>query len=177
MVLPPADIPAVQQAAPALATRDAPRVTETDGLALTAGVGSQYVFAGFQAAYYFQLPHSLYRIAPYLAAGAGLCGRKDDVECALALGVLGSWGHKHRLFVDLAYVPLAQYSFSFHGEQMHQFAVSGPALSVGYEYMSFAGFCLRTGIGAGYLLGHSLIPDEQRLVPTLTLIGLGYKFW
>ena len=43
--------------------------------------------------------------------------------------------------------------------------------------MSFGGFCLRTGIGVGYMLGHPLIPADQRPALALTLIGLGYKLW
>lgn len=159
------------------AVREEPRITESDGLALSAGLGTQYVLAGVQAAYYLQIPHSLYRVAPYVAVGVGACGGDNGVECAIGAGVLGSWGHRHRLVVDLAYVPLTWYRFSFHGEAAHQFAVSGPALSIGYEYMGFGGFCMRSGIGAGYLLGRPLIPDDQRLTLALTLFGLGYKFW
>ena len=179
MDLPPPDaIASVPvQTASVLATPDEPRITETDGLALSAGVGTQYVAVGVQAAYYFQIPHSLYRLAPYIAAGVGPCGPDDGVECTVAGGVLGSWGHKHRVFVDLAYVPLNRYHFSFHGEEPHRFVVSGPALSIGYEYMSFRGFHLRTGIGVGYLLGHPLIPADQRPALALTLIGMGYKLW
>jgi hypothetical protein len=116
-------------------------------------------------------------VVPYVALGAGMCGPEDGPECTLAFGVLGSWGHKFRLFVDLAYVPLARYSFTFHGEARHGFVMAGPLLSVGYEYMSFSGFCLRTGVGIGYLLGRPLIPAEQRPTLDMTLIGLGYKFW
>lgn len=179
MVFPPSDVPAIEQAPPAsaLVTRDEPRVTETDGLALTAGLGSQYVLAGVQAAYYFQIPHSLYRVVPYVAVGWGYCGSGDGAECALAVGMLGSWGHLHRLVVDLAYAPLGRYSVSFHGEAWHSFAVAGPVLSLGYEYMNFDGLCLRMGVGLGYVLGHPLMAADQRLTKEMTLIGLGYKFW
>jgi len=154
------------------------RVTESDGLALSAGIGVQYVFAGLQAAYYFQVPHTLYRLVPYAAFGGGWCGSADSVlECALAAGVMGSWGHKHRLFVDLGYGPLGAYRFSFHGEKLMQHAVSGPYAALGYEYLSLAGFVLRTELGAGYLLGAPLIRAQERTSLALTLIGLGYKFW
>jgi hypothetical protein len=164
--------------APVPAAKSELRVTESDGLALSAGIGVQYVLVGLQAAYYVQVPHTLYRIVPYAAFGGGWCGAADSVlECALSAGVMGSWGHKHRLFVDLGYGPLAAYSFSFHGEDLTQHAVSGPFAALGYEYVSFAGFVLRTELGAGYVLGAPLIRSQERTLLTLTLIGLGYKFW
>ena len=154
------------------------RVTESDGLALSAGVGVQYVLAGLQAAYYFQLPHTLYRIVPYAALGIGWCGSPDSfLECSLTAGVMGSWGHKHRLFVDLGYGPLGSYSFSFHGEEPLEQAVSGPFAALGYEYLSFAGFVFRSELGLGYMMGIPLIRSEERTALTLTLFGLGYKFW
>ena len=52
MDFPPSDAPAAVQVQPAsaLGARDEPRLTETDGLALSAGIGNQYAVVGIQAA-------------------------------------------------------------------------------------------------------------------------------
>ena len=167
----------VASAAPEPQAASQLRVTESDGLAFSAGLGVQYVALGIQAAYYFQVPHTLYRVVPYAAVGAGFCGSTDGVACALVGGVMGSWGHKHRLFVDLGYGPVAQWRYSFHGETPTGHAISGPFASLGYEYMSFAGISLRSELGAGYMLGAPLVRAQDRAVLVLTLLGLGCKFW
>lgn len=156
-----------------------PQKTETSGLGLSAGLGSQYPIVGLQAAYYVQVPHSLFRVTPYAGIGTGLCNTDGGGDCATGwvLGAMGSWGHKHRIVLDGFCGTVNAYWFSFHGEAPETHAASGAGLAVGYEYMAFSGFFVRTDVGGTYALGPPIIAPKHRFGLALTLIGVGYKFW
>jgi hypothetical protein len=155
------------------------RKTETSGLGLSAGLGSQYPIVGLQAAYYVQMPHSLFRVTPYAGVGAGLCNTAPRGDCATGwvLGAMGSWGHQHRIMFDAFYGTVNAYWFSFHGEAPETRAVPGAGLAVGYEYMAFSGFFVRTDVGGTYAFGPPITAAKNRFGLALTLIGVGYKFW
>jgi hypothetical protein len=150
--------------------------TEADGFALSAGIGNQYAMLGIQAAYYLQIPHSLYRIVGYLAAGWNFCSRADPWHCNLSAGVLASWGHKQRVYLGLGYATLSSFALSMHGEEGVSHTSAGPHLSLGFEYMNFSGFLMRTDLGVGYVLNPGLWSPSERVDWTFTLLGLGHKF-
>jgi hypothetical protein len=156
------------------ATTELPK-TQTSGLGLSAGLGTQYVMFGVQAAFYLQLPRSLFRVAPYASIGT-LCF-EDDCIGGTIFGALGSWGNKHRLTIDAFYGTVTATSISIHGETAVTKGYSGPGLAVGYEYMAFSGFFVRGDIGGAYALGPPILAPEHRLYWTLTIVGLGFKFW
>jgi hypothetical protein len=155
---------------------DAPsRKTETSGLGLSAGLGSQYAFLGIQAAYYLQLPRSLVRVAPY--GGVGLFCMEDDCTPGWMFGAMGSWGKKHRLLVDAFYGTVTAYALRVHGEPAITKPYTGTGLAVGYEYMAFGGFFLRGSTGAAYAFGPPIKAPLHRIHWMLTPLGIGYKFW
>lgn len=115
--------------------------TETSGLGISVGIGSQYTFLGAQAAYYVQLPRSRMRVAPYAAIGAH-CG-SDDCTTGKMFGLLGSWGRKHRLLVDMFAGTVTARTISAHGESGVTQGYWGMGIAAGYEYMTFDGFFVR----------------------------------
>jgi hypothetical protein len=154
-----------------------PEKTESHGLALSLGLGTPYGGAGGQAAYWLQLHGSLFRVAAYGGLGVAAVESPGGVVVGWALGMLGSWGHKHRVLLDLSVSTLAVQSLSLHGEALNDQAVLGPSLAVGYEYMAFWGFFFRAELGVGYMVGEPILAASERVVPVLTLLGLGYKAW
>jgi hypothetical protein len=156
-----------------------PHKTETSGLGLSAGVGSQYPIVGLQAAYFVQMPHSLFRVTPYAGIGTGLCNTAPRGDCATGwvLGAMGSWGHQHRIMLDAFYGTVKAFWLAFHGEAPETHAVSGAGLAVGYEYMAFSGFFVRTDVGGSYAFGPPITAPKNRFGIALTLVGVGYKFW
>lgn len=153
--------------------------TETSGLALTVGIGNQYPIFGAQVAYYVQIPHSLFRVVPYVGGGFGVCvGRDDDSSCTTGGvgGVMGSWGHKHRVVLNAAYGTVGAFAIRLHGQSLPATSFEGIGLGVGYEYMAFNGFVFRSDIGLAYAFLPPLLQSSPVAV-TLTLIGVGYKLW
>jgi len=153
--------------------------TETNGLGLSAGLGNQYPILGVQAAYYFQVPHSLFRVVPYLGVGTGLCafhGQQAACTSGAVAGVMGSWGHKHRLVLNASYGTVGVSAFWLHGQLSDAVSIEGIGLAVGYEYMAFSGFFYRADIGAAYALLPPLLRSQVPVILTLTPVGIGYKF-
>ena len=149
--------------------------TETSGLGLSVGLGSQYAIFGAQAAYYVQLPHPRFRVAPYAGIGA-LCF-EDDCTTGWMFGAMGSWGRKHRLVLDAFYGTVTAYSISVHGEPAITQAFTGVGLAAGYEYMAFGGFFLRGSAGGAYAFGPPIKAPLHRFHVMFTPLGIGYKFW
>ena len=51
----------------------------------------------------------------------------------------------------------------------------GPALLLGYEYVSYGGFFLRVELGASSLIDPVRWDPGRRFNPAATLLGLGFK--
>lgn len=153
--------------------------TETSGLALSAGLGSQYPLIGVQAAYYFQMPHSLFRATPYASIGGAVCTSVRQSECTFgaAFGAMGSWGHRHRILADVFYATVGATSLSFHGEEPDTKPRWGAGAAIGYEYMAESGFFVKSDAGVTYAFGPPIYPVGDRFGIALTLIGVGYKLW
>lgn len=166
-------LPAVAQTTPPV------HKTETNGLGLSAGLGSQYPAVGVQVSYYLQVPHSLFRVAPYLSVGGGLCARsgaQDACATGTVVGVMGSWGHKHRVVLNASYGTVGAAAFWLHGQLSDAISIKGIGLAVGYEYMAFSGFFYRADIGSAYAFLPPLLRNQSPVILTLTPVGLGYKF-
>lgn len=158
--------------------------TDTSGLALSVGYGHQYPFLGAQAAFYLQVPRSLFRVVPYVGGGLAVCGpgNADDDQappCTTGgvVGVMGSWGDKHRLVLNAFYGTILALSLNLHGTNLPTVSVEGFGLAIGYEYMAFNGFFVRGDVGVSYHLLPPLLRNESRFGGALTLIGIGYKLW
>jgi hypothetical protein len=170
--------PALAQ--PAEGIRPEERKTDTHGLALSAGLGSQYVGLGFQAGYYLQLPRTNFRFLPYVGFGWALFvdAERETVSIpGTAAGVAASWGRNHRLMLDLFYAPTSYTSLSLHGEPPDNRLEWGPGFAIGYEYAAFSGFSLRTNIGVAYTVTLPISAPADRFSFAGTLIALGYKLW
>lgn len=153
--------------------------TETNGFALSAGLGNQYPAIGVQAAYYVQVPHSLFRVTPYLSVGAGLCafhGQQSACTSGAVAGMMGSWGHKHRVVLNASYGSVGVAAFWLHGQLSDAVSIEGIGLAVGYEYMAFSGFFYRADIGSAYAFLPPLLRNRSPIILTLTPVGLGFKF-
>jgi hypothetical protein len=158
---------------------DHPRKTETSGLGVSIGIGSQYVLLGGQLSYYLQVPHSLFRVVPYAGVGEGVGGAPRDKRwiTGTTAGLLGSWGQKHRAVVNVAYGSIAGAYTSANGQTRELRNAWGPSLAVGYEYMAFSGFFLRADFGAGVIVAAPSWSRTGDVGPVGTFIGLGWKLW
>lgn len=152
---------------------------DTDGLALSGGIGSQYVGLGAQAAYYLQLGRSPFRVAPYVGFGVGPFASKDraDFVPAISAGARGSFGQRNRLVVDLFYAPSATTYLSLHGEAPDLRVEWGPGVAVGYEYMGRQGCFFRADVGIQYTVTVPVFAPKDRLNVALTPLAMGCKLW
>lgn len=151
------------------------RRTTSDGLALSIGFGTQYAFIGTQAGYFHQLGASLFRVAGYASLGyAGPFDFEHTTKLGYCFGAVVSWGDKHRILLDADYGAIAflaeEYLDTYRSKVFH-----GPALQVGYEYMTYSGFFLRVELGVSYIVDPVRWASVNRFNPAGTFIGLGFK--
>lgn len=156
---------------------DESRKTQTSGLGLSLGLGTQYPVFGGQVMYYLQLPDTLLRVAPYASLGLLSVGTAGGSNLGAAFGAIASWGDKHRLLLDAAYATVGLVSLNPHGRELDSRGVWGPKLELGYEYMAFSGWFFRFGVGAVYMTSQPLFSPRKRLGLALTLFGVGFKLW
>jgi hypothetical protein len=159
-----------------------PDKARTHGPGISVGIGSPYVGIGVQVAYYLELPRSRFRVAPYAAAGSVLWSfgpvyPDDGWHTGATAGLLASWGHRHRITVDLYYGAVGTTSLSLHGEAPDTELEWGPGAAVGYEYLARSGFFLRTSFGLHYVVTAPILALEDRIAFGGTFVGLGYKLW
>jgi hypothetical protein len=154
-------------------------ITESDGPAFSFGLGMQYALIGVQGAYYYQLESTLYRVAGYVSLGIlpAVADDRDDLNLGYTFGLMGSWGHKHRVLLDLSFGTIGKQWLRLHGEFVGSRVALAPGLGVGYEYMTFEGFFLRVAVGIAYTINIPIYAASDRLNFTITPIGLGLKVW
>jgi hypothetical protein len=128
-----------------------PPRSQSTGVALAVGLGTGFG-AGFgvQVAVPVALFGGIVQVGPY--AGIGFLPGVQEATAVVApsFGVLGFWGIRHRLFVDLDFGPPVVRYWQLHGTTVAQQPVYGPSALVGYEFMAHHGMFVRTGIGAGF---------------------------
>jgi hypothetical protein len=66
---------------------------------------------------------------------------------------------------------------TLYGAQIDSRTLWGLRFMVGYEYMAFNGFFVRSGIGVTWVWEPAIIPVDKRLGLALTLVHIGKKFW
>jgi hypothetical protein len=155
-----------------------PDTTLSDGLSLSVGVGTQYASLGLQAAYALQLRGTWFRAVGHVALGMALnIATQFEARPGPVVGVTGSWGRKHRPYIDASFGLLGLQRISLHGEPAGITTLWGPSVSVGYEYMTYGGFFVRLDVGAGYVINVPILSPQGRLVFTFTLFGVGWKLW
>jgi len=161
------------------ASAEAPGKTATAGAGFSVGAGHQYPWVGLNVAYYVPIPDSRFWLTPYFGAGGGVCTGESTSSCATggAVGAMGAWGRTHRIIVDVFYSAIGAISPNLHGTYLPVVPVYGVGVAAGYEYMARSGFFLRGDLGVAYATSPPLALGEMTLVPTATLIGLGYKLW
>ena len=114
---------------------------------------------------------------PFVGGGLAYCaGQTGETSCHVGgvFGIAGALGHKHRLMLRLSYGMLG-FSGGFTSSGFADHSYYGPNLALGYEYMAFGGFHLRSDVGLGYVLAPSPPAGSGPWVLTLTVIGIGYK--
>jgi hypothetical protein len=163
----------VEQQTPVEHVRD---VSLTSGLALGVSFPTGAGLIGLRADYLFQLPSSWFRLGVHAAVGAYLC---PDPEChpSTTFGLLGSWGHHHRVFLEARTGTLGGVTLYLHGQAVASRAVWGIGSEVGYEYMAASGYFLRFGVGIALLVDAAIEPLSERIGPSLTLLHVGCKLW
>lgn len=137
---------------------------------VTLGLGNSMGWLGGQGEYYLAAG----RVS--LFAGLGYTPDWDYNRSGLALagGVRGySAGSNHRVFVEASVSqvavqrggPLSPGTESYYG----------PALLLGYQFVSAGGFTAVGSAGAGYILDGASLAGDSRLQAVLNL-GLGYTW-
>jgi hypothetical protein len=151
-------------------------VSLTSGLALGISLPTGAGLVGIRADYLFQLPDTWWRLGVHAAAGALLCP-EPDCHASYTFGLLGSYGHQHRIFLEAKTGTLGGVTLSLHGQDVASRAAWGVGAIVGYEYMGPAGFFLRFGVGFSVLVEPAIELLSDRVGPALTLLHLGWKLW
>jgi hypothetical protein len=151
-------------------------VTETSGLAIGISIPTGAGLIGLRADYLFQLPRTLFRLGVHAAVGAYLC---PEPEChpSYSFGALGSWGHRHRVILEVLTGTLGGVTLYLHGQSVASRAAWGVGSQVGYEYMAESGFFIRFGAGIALLVDASILPASERIGLLLTLVHVGSKLW
>ena len=154
-------------------------ITESDGPAFSFGLGMEYALIGVQGAYYYQLESTLYRVAGYVSLGLvpAVEDDRDSPNLGFMFGLIGSWGHKHRVLLDLSFGSIGKHWLRLHGEFVGSRVAVAPGVAIGYEYMTYEGFFLRALIGVAYTLNIPIYSASDRFNFTITPIGLGLKVW
>jgi hypothetical protein len=162
--------------APARSPEPKHEVTETSGLAIGVSIPTGAGLIGVRADYLFQLPRTLFRLGVHAGVGAYLC---PDPEChpSYSFGALGSWGHRHRVFLEVLTGTLGGVSLNLHWQSVASRALWGVGSEIGYEYMGESGFFIRFGAGIGLLVEATIVPLSGRIGPVLTLLHVGCKLW
>ena len=160
---------------PVPAPRLPPEVTETSGLALGVQLPTGAGLVGLRADYLFQIPRTFLRFGVSAGVGALLC--IHGCHASVLFGGLVSWGHRHRIFLELATGTFEGMSVTVHGEHAGSRPLWGIASQVGYEYMSESGFFTSLGAGIAFLFEPAIYSVSERLGPAITLLHVGYKLW
>jgi hypothetical protein len=155
------------------------------GPALAVGLGNSYAgMLGLQAIYFIPRSGTRFTFSPSVSLGFSRSFFDPDITIdrganrvvAGAASLITSYGYRHRAAADVGYSLLGQSALILHGVVTETFAVYGPHLQVGYEFVGTRGFLFRLfPLGGGYLL-HTRGALEHRWVWTAAL-GLGWKLW
>ena len=137
----------------------------TSGLSVGAGIGHESGFVGGHALYYFQLSDERYRLAPHVGLGA----YPGTSKVGFAGGLMGSFGRRHRLVVDLLAAPYANISGKADDGKLRP----GVGLLAGYEWMAPFGLAIRSTIGMAYRPTF----QEEPLELAVNVLSIDYKFW
>jgi hypothetical protein len=127
------------------------------------GAGHENAAIGAQALYYFQFPDDRWRVAPHV--GVGYLG-----ATGFAGGAMGSFGHRHRLVLDLVAGPMA----ATGGSEVATHLYYGVAALLGYEWMAASGLALRSTIGVAY---RPTLAASERIYLAINVISINYKLW
>ena len=170
-------------ARPASTTRPVPRAVpevqepgETSGPALGLGAGYQTPVFGGQLMYYLRPGERPISFAPYVGVGWWPGEEERDDVVGYALGVMGVYGRRHRLLVDVGYgLAAVEYRSDLFGNR-HR-ALYGATLAPGYEYMSYSGIFFRATFGGTYRVDETKFFDDDTPFAATIHLGTGYKFY
>ena len=153
-------------------------VTRTSGLAVALSLGYESPTYGGQLDYYVTSPTRPFGLAVYLGTGWYPSITVDNTptggSLGLAFGVLGFWGRRHRLVVDLGYGAGALEAQAGQNTILREDMLYGVTLAAGYEYMHPIGFFVRATGGATLLTGDISVTGQSRVVPTVD-VAIGVK--
>ena len=150
----------------------------TSGLAVGAGVGYQSPVLGGQVDYYWLPEGSPVHFAAHLGAGwvppSKIGSAQTDGALGLAGGAFAFVGHHHRALLDVSYGLTGTQAQVAGSTVLRQERSYGITAAAGYEYMSSGGFLIRATVGASFIVGDIYVPDQSRIVPTISL-AVGWK--
>jgi hypothetical protein len=165
-------------AAAGLSKPPPPQITETSGLMLGASLPTGAGFVGVRADYLFQVPRTFFHFGIFAGVGAFLCVEGGGCHASAVFGALSSWGHRHRVFWEVATGTYGAVGVRLQYELVASRALWGIASQLGYEYWKpSTGFFARVGAGVALDLEPAIIPLSRRISPAITLVHFGYKLW
>jgi hypothetical protein len=149
---------------------DPPR-SQSTGVAVSVGAGTGFGPGfGAQVAVPIAVASGLLQVGPYVGFGFFPGIEESRAVLAPSVGVLGFWGVRHRIFVDLDFGVVALRQWQLHGTIIVLDAVYGPSALVGYEFMAHRGMFVRIGVGGG------LLPEERVQLLFAATLAWGWKF-
>jgi hypothetical protein len=141
----------------------------TSGLSVGVGFGKPSAGLGGHVYYYLQLPSDRWRLAAHAGVGVfGLVVFDGEAHVGVAGGVMGAFGRRHRLALDVFTAPLRTTGSTEERMELYY----GVGALVGYEWMARYGLSVRTTLGVAYCPGNG-----GSFEPAGELVSLGYKFW
>lgn len=150
-------------------------MSETSGLALGAGFGTETAGLGFVAHYYLQVPDSRFRFA--LHAGTGTTFMFSESRWGGAGGVTASFGRRHRLLLDVYTSALGAQSLALHTRVEDVRILYGVGVSVGWEWIARSGVYVRSSIGPSFMFLPRIHRELGELGFSLQVLAVGYKIW
>ncbi len=157
-------------AQPATPTRDEHEAPGAHtGLSVAIGLGHSYGIFGVQVSLPVVIAPRL-SVGPVVGAGAFPALEEAEGHWAFAGGIVVYWGRSHRLLLEVSISPIAARTLNLHGTVVATELGYGPGAMVGYEFIAASGFLMRSGVGAGVILG-----NDSQVVPLLSG-GIGWKW-
>ncbi|UCC71671.1 MAG: hypothetical protein JSV86_14995 [Gemmatimonadota bacterium] len=135
-------------------------------IAITAGLGNMYGWAGVAAEYYMLSS----RLSGVVGFGFAVETSDNPSTVAFAGAVRGfTSGEKHRAFLELSVSLVAVEGTKVRDDWVEVERYYGPGLSAGYYYTGAGGFTVLMSVGAGWAVG-------LEEVGAIGLLGVGYTW-
>lgn len=145
---------------------------ERSGLAVAAGIGSQFGGFGAHLAWYFVPPERDFALVPYAGGGLVAAGYGHAVW-GPSVGLMAMYGALDRWILDITFGAIGVETLTLWGEVIDVRPLYAITPSIGHESVYSSGIFLRAWLGVPIWIDAARGPLESTL--PLPGIGVGYK--